>query len=71
MKNKFSINHLTLAFASLLLAVIFTSCTTSAKKEGEIVKDKNGKYYQLTNERVFGEERYRLIEIDTASFKRF
>jgi hypothetical protein len=40
-------------------------------KEGEIVKDKNGKYYQLTNERVFGNERYRLIEIDTVSFKRF
>ena len=66
-----SINHLNIAIASLLLAFVFTSCITSAKKEGEIVKDKNGKYYQLTNERVFGNERYRLIEIDTASFKRF
>ncbi len=72
MKTKNSINPLTPAFASVLLAVVLlSSCTTSAKKEGEIVKDKNGKYYQLTNERVFGNERYRLIEIDTAIFKRF
>lgn len=54
-----------------MLSVVLSSCTTSAKKEGEIVKDKNGKYYQLTNENVLGNERYRLIEIDTASFKLF
>ena len=55
----------------VMLAVVLSSCTTSAKKEGEIVKDKNGNYYQLSNERVLGNERYRLIEIDTASFKQF
>jgi len=40
-----------------MLAAVLSSCTQSAKKEGEIVKDKNGKYYQRTNERCFGHER--------------
>jgi hypothetical protein len=70
MKTKTSIYNRNFAFAYVLLAVVLlSSCTTSAKKEGEIIKDKNGNYYQLTNENVFGNERYRLIEIDT--FKRF
>lgn len=52
---------------TLLVAVIFTSC--SKKKEGVIVKDKDGNYYQLTGHKVFGAERYRLIKVDTTKFK--
>lgn len=55
----------------LYLLDLLTSCTTSAEKEGEIIKDSRGNYYRLTNDKVFGNERYRLIEIDTTSFKRF
>lgn len=54
-----------------LFSLTLTSCFTSARKEGELVKDKNGKYYRLTNENVLGSERYRLIEIDTSIYKRF
>ena len=68
-KNLFS-NACKLVLCVVLLSTLF-SCTTSAQKEGHIVKDKDGKYYRLTNERVFGNERYRLIEIDTSSFKYF
>jgi len=33
MKHKFSINHLTLAFASLLLAVVLSSCSQNKSNE--------------------------------------
>ena len=68
-KNLFS-NACKLVLCTVLLSTLF-SCTTSAQKEGHIVKDKDGNYYRLTNENVLGNERYRLIEIDTSSFKRF
>jgi hypothetical protein len=45
MKQKFSINRLTLAFASLLLAVVFQGC--SWKHDGKVVKDKDGNLYRL------------------------
>ena len=51
--------------------VLLLSCSCSKEKEDTIVKDIQGKYYRLTNEKVFGNERYRLIEIDTATFKKF
>lgn len=54
---------------AMLAAVLLVGCTTN--KEGDIVKDANGKYYRLTNENVLGSERYRLIEVDTTKFKRF
>ena len=72
MKTKMSNYRNCFALAYVLLAVVLlTSCTTSAEKEGEIIKDSRGNYYRLTNDKVFGNERYRLIEIDTTSFKRF
>lgn len=52
---------------TLLFVVIFTSC--SKNKEGVIIKDKDGNYYQLTGDNVLGSERYRLIKIDTTKFK--
>ena len=58
-----------IALYAMLAAVLLVGCT--ANKEGDIVKDANGKYYRLTNESVMGSERYRLIEIDTTKFKRF
>ena len=72
MKTNFKFKTQSIAFAYVLLAVVLlTSCTTSAEKEGETIKDSRGNYYRLTNDKVFGNERYRLIEIDTTSFKRF
>lgn len=55
----------------ILSMILLTSCTFSNKKEGEVVKDKNGNYYELTNDRCLGHERYRLIPIDTTKFIRF
>ena len=62
---------LAIALLSILLTLLFMQGCQSAKREGNIVKDQNGKYYLLTNERVLGNERYRLIEIDTANFRPF
>jgi len=53
------------------LSMLFASCSCSREKENEIVKDQHGKYYRLTNERVMGNERYRLIEVDTSILKKF
>tara|TARA_R110000744_G_scaffold137136_2_gene247562 strand:+ start:312 stop:530 length:219 start_codon:yes stop_codon:yes gene_type:complete len=52
----------------ILLACVFISCTS--KKEGEIVMDKEGNYYELTHKNAFmGDEMYRLEPIDTTKFK--
>ena len=52
----------------ILLACVFISCTS--KKEGEIVMDKEGNYYELTHKNAFmGAEMYRLEPIDTTKFK--
>lgn len=67
MKNFRIKNGIKYFLYTLLVAVIFVSC--SKNKEGVIVKDKKGRYYQLTGEKVLGAERYRLIEIDTTKFK--
>ena len=40
MKNKFSINHLTLAFASLLLCAVFSSCNTEPKPKRAFIVGK-------------------------------
>lgn len=51
-----------------VLACVFISCTS--KKEGEIVMDKNGNYYELTHKNPFmGSEMYRLEPIDTTKFE--
>ena len=52
----------------LVLACVFISCTSV--KEGEIVMDKNGNYYELTHKNMYmGSEMYRLEPIDTTKFK--
>lgn len=58
-----------IALYGMLAAVLLVGC--SSNKEGDIVKDVNGKYYRLTGEGALGSERYRLIEVDTTKFKRF
>jgi hypothetical protein len=66
MKQKFLINHLTLAFASLLLAVVFQGC--SWEHDGKLVKDTEGKIYKLEgNGRT--SEAYHLIPVDTVDYK--
>lgn len=45
MKHKFSINRLTIAFAILMLAVVFQGCKW--KYDGKILKDKDGNLYIL------------------------
>lgn len=57
--------------ALLIIALLLAGCEWSNDMEGEIVKDRNGKYYELTNDKVIGHERYRLIEVDTTKFTRF
>lgn len=56
---------------AVVLTTMIMSCSYPNKMEGEVVKDKNGKYYQLTSDKVLGQERYRLIELDTNLFVRF
>jgi len=66
MKYKISINHLTLAFASLLLSAVFVGCTY--KHDGKLVKDVDGKIYKLEgNGRT--SEAYNLIRIDTVDYE--
>lgn len=49
-------------------ACVFISCTS--KREGEIVMDKDGNYYELTHRNAFmGSEMYRLEQIDTTKFE--
>ena len=58
--------------AAIILCLIVQSCGEYSKKmEGEILKDSKGKYFRLTGDRVLGDERYRLIEVDTASLRKF
>ena len=48
MKHKFSINRLALAFASVLLCVVLSSCNNDTQKNGLILTDPNtGKLYLL------------------------
>jgi hypothetical protein len=63
MKQKISINHLTLAFASLLLAVVFQGC--SWKYDGKVLKDKDGNLYRLEAS-GYREESYDLKPLPTA-----
>lgn len=66
MKHKFSINHLTLAFVSLLLSAVFVGCTY--KHDGELVKDTEGNIYKLEgNGRT--SEAYHLVPIDTVDYE--
>jgi hypothetical protein len=66
MKHKFSINRLTLAFASLLLSAVFVGCTY--KHDGKLVKDVDGRIYKLEgNGRT--SEAYHLIPIDTVDYE--
>jgi hypothetical protein len=53
---------------SVILVAILSSCTH--KREGEIVKDKEGNYYELTTEGIVAmpSEAYRLHKIDTTKF---
>ena len=52
----------------LVLACVFIACTS--KKEGEILMDKDGNYYELTHKSaLMGSEMYRLEPIDTVKFK--
>jgi hypothetical protein len=53
---------------AVLLVTILSSCTY--KREGEIVKDKEGNYYELTTEGIgaMPSEAYRLHRIDTIKF---
>lgn len=67
MKNLKIKNWIKYFLYTLCVGVIFQSC--SKKKDGVIVRDKDGKYYQLTGKRALGTERYRLIEIDTTKLK--
>ena len=57
-------------FIVLCLALIagLPSCEGTATKEGKIVKDAEGNYYRLTGVKTVGDERYSLIEVDTAEF---
>ena len=66
MKNKFSINRLTLAFASLLLSAAFVGCTY--EHDGKLVKDVNGKIYKLEGNGKTGEA-YHLIPVDTVDYE--
>ena len=51
-----------------LLACVFISCTS--KREGEIVMDKEGNYYELTHKNSFmGAEMYRLELIDPTKYE--
>jgi len=63
MKQKISINHLTLAFESLLLAVVFQGC--SWKHDGKVLKDKDGNLYRLEAS-GYREESYDLKPLPTA-----
>jgi hypothetical protein len=66
MKHKFSINRLTLAFASLLLSAVFVGCTY--KHDGKLVKDTEGRIYKLEgNGRT--SEAYHLTPIDTVDYE--
>jgi hypothetical protein len=66
MKNKISINRLTIAFTSLLLSAVFVGCTY--KHDGKIVKDTDGKIYKLEgNGRT--SEAYHLVPIDTVNYE--
>ena len=66
MKHKFSINRLTLAFASLLLSAVFVGCTY--KHDGKLVKDTEGRIYKLEgNGRT--SEAYHLIPADTVDYE--
>lgn len=66
MKQKFSINRLTLAFASLLLSAVFFGCTY--KHDGKLVKDVDGRIYKLEgNGRT--SEAYHLILVDTVDYE--
>jgi hypothetical protein len=52
----------------LVLACVFIACTS--EREGEIVMDKDGNYYELTHKNAFmGSEMYRLEPIDTTKFE--
>jgi hypothetical protein len=51
----------------ILLLVIICSC--SNQKQGEIVKDSKGNYYELNGYDALGSERYQLIKIDTTKLK--
>lgn len=70
MKNKFSINRLTLAFASLLLCVVFSSCNND-KYNGKYVKDKDGKVYLLEHRigRCYFINEVNTIDIDSVRLK--
>ena len=66
MKHKISINHLTLAFASLLLSAVFVGCTY--KHDDKLVKDTEGIIYKLEgNGRT--SEAYHLVPIDTVDYE--
>jgi hypothetical protein len=55
-------------FIVLNLLILSLSCTH--EREGEILMDRNGRFYELTSDNgVTPTEAYRLIEVDTTKFK--
>ncbi len=70
MKTKTSILALTKAFFILLVSCcLFYSCTHP--RSGEIVRDKDGNYYELSDEQLMfmPTNAYRLHQIDTTKYK--
>ena len=70
MKTKTSILALTKVFFILLVSCcLFSSC--SHPRNGEIVRDKNGNYYELSDEGLISmpTNAYRLHQIDTTKYK--
>lgn len=52
----------------IISCLLMVSCTHS--KQGEIVMDRNGRFYELTgNNDAIPTETYYLVEIDTTKFK--
>lgn len=55
----------------IMLSVFMFSCNFSKEREGEVVKNAKGEYFILSGRRVFGDETYIILPIDTNKYKTF
>ena len=67
--KKLKLNTITAIFGYTILATMLTSCSWDRSKQGLIVKDNKGNYYEIDGDDVLGDERYRLVRIDTTKYK--
>lgn len=54
---------------SVLTIFLIALLSCSNQKQGEIVKDSKGNYYELNGHNALGSERYELVKIDTTKYK--